>query len=114
MPKFRNPDSPHSRYKGLVELPWEHGLPVPDMPPGREWSETEGEQWRQWWSSPQAAMWDESFVPSVAVMLTYYGKILDGSATRDHLTEYRQLAGALGLTAEGMKRLGWTFQGDAH
>ncbi|MGW7364813.1 hypothetical protein ACWGI8_15620 [Streptomyces sp. NPDC054841] len=113
MPKFRNPDSPHSRYKGLVELPWEHGLPVPDMPPEREWSETEGEQWRQWWSSPQAAMWDESFVPSVAVMLTYYGKILDGSATRDHLTEYRQLAGALGLTAEGMKRLGWTFQGDA-
>ncbi|WP_405998614.1 hypothetical protein [Streptomyces sp. NBC_00829] len=52
-------------------------------------------------------------MPSVAVMLTYYGKILDGSATRDHLTEYRQLAGALGLTAEGMKRLGWTFQGDA-
>ncbi|MGI5398529.1 hypothetical protein ACQEVG_03530 [Streptomyces sp. CA-135486] len=113
MPKARNPDSPHSRYKGLVELPWEHGLPVPDMPLGREWSEAEGEQWRQWWRSPQAAMWDESFVPSVAVMLTYYGKILDGTATRDHLTEYRQLAGALGLTAEGMKRLGWAFQGDA-
>ncbi|WDM12172.1 hypothetical protein J3S85_11875 [Streptomyces lavenduligriseus] len=45
-------------------------------------------------------------------MLTYYGKILDGTATRDHLTEYRQLATALGLTADGMKRLGWAFEGD--
>ncbi|MFJ6103508.1 hypothetical protein ACIQHY_21170 [Streptomyces sp. NPDC092359] len=45
-------------------------------------------------------------------MLTYYGKILDGTATREHLTEYRQLATSLGLTADGMKRLGWAFEGD--
>lgn len=64
-------------------------------------------------SGAQAAMWDESFIPTVAVMLTYFGKILDGSATSTHQMEFRHLAGALGLTAEGMKRLGWAFEGDA-
>ncbi|WP_261399249.1 hypothetical protein [Streptomyces misionensis] len=110
MPKMRNPNSPHSRYKGLLELPWDHGLPVPDMPSGREWTEAERGQWRQWWESPQAAMWDESFIPAVAVMLTYFGKILDGSANANHQMEFRHLATSLGLTADGMKRLGWTFQ----
>ncbi|MFD7530468.1 hypothetical protein ACFV8E_23210 [Streptomyces sp. NPDC059849] len=113
MPKVRNPNLPHSRYKGLLELPWDHGLPVPDIPTGRKWTDSDLDQWRQWWSSPQAAMWDESFIPTVAVMLTYFGKILDGTATSTHQMEYRHLAGSLGLTAEGMKRLGWTFQGDA-
>lgn len=113
MPKMRNPDSPHSRYKGLDVLPYDHGLPVPDLPLARKWADAEVEQWKQWWNSPQAARWDESYVPTVAVMLTYYGKILDGTATREHLTEYRQLATSLGLTADGMKRLGWAFEGDA-
>lgn len=112
MPKMRNPNSPHSRYKGLDVLPNDHGLPVPDLPSVRGWSHAESEQCHQWWSSPQSARWDESYVPTVAVMLTYYGKILDGTATRDHLTEFRQLATALGLMADGMKRLGWAFEGD--
>ncbi|MCW2873520.1 MAG: hypothetical protein JWL99_4840 [Streptomyces oryziradicis] len=113
MPKFRTPNSPHSRYKGMVELPSDHGLPVPHMPAVREWTDAEREQWRQWWESPQAAMWDESFLPTVAVMLTYFSKILDGTATSTHQMEFRHLAGSLGLTAEGMKRLGWCFEGDA-
>ncbi|WP_344263123.1 hypothetical protein [Streptomyces sodiiphilus] len=112
MPRLRNPNSPHSRYRGVDVLPNDHGLPVPELPASREWTPEEREQWRQWWESPQAARWDESYVPTVAVMLTYYGKILDGTANRDHLTEYRQLAGALGLTADGMKRLGWAFEGE--
>ncbi|HWU07416.1 MAG TPA: hypothetical protein VN520_13735 [Streptomyces sp.] len=112
MPKMRNPNSPHSRFKGLIELPWDHGLPVPELPAFREWTEADRNQWRQWWESPQASMWDDSFIPTVAVMLTYFGNILVGTATSTHQMEYRHLAGTLGLTAESMKRLGWTFQGD--
>ncbi|MFG3405941.1 hypothetical protein [Streptomyces sp. NPDC048142] len=93
-------------------LPNKHGLPVPELPSVREWSTAEHEQWQQWWESPQAGRWDESYVPTVAVMLTYYGHILTDTATREHFTEYRQLATSLGLTADGMKRLGWTFEGD--
>ncbi|TJZ95065.1 hypothetical protein [Actinacidiphila oryziradicis] len=83
------------------------------MPAVRGWTEAEREQWQQWWESPQAVMWDESFIPTVAVMLTYFRKIIDGTATSTHQMEFRHLAGSLGLTAEGMKRLGWAFEGDA-
>ncbi|MFF5449220.1 hypothetical protein [Streptomyces sp. NPDC012888] len=45
-------------------------------------------------------------------MLTYLGKILDGTSNATHQMEFRHLATSLGLTADGMKRLGWAFEGD--
>lgn len=55
---------------------------------------------------------DESYVPTVAAMLTYLGKILEGTSNATHQMKFRHLATSLGFTADGMKRLGWAFEGD--
>ncbi len=72
MPKPRNPISPHSRYREaqkLTVLPLDHGLPVPEVPNGREWSEYERAYWIELWETPQASQSPEPVVepsPDVA------------------------------------------------
>ncbi|UQA95261.1 hypothetical protein [Streptomyces halobius] len=110
MPKPRNPQSPHSRYREaqrITVLPLDHGLPVPDMPEGREWSEHERVYWRELWETPQASQWDDSTAGIVSAVVVYWSAILAGTASNTQHMEYRHLTKSLGLTPEGMRALGW-------
>lgn len=114
----RNAAKPHSRVNrrpvssgprnSLVELPAVGcDLPVPDLPRGREWSETERERWRELWESPQATQWDDTVRGTVAVLVTYESAIFTGEASAWQAQEARYAAEALGLTPRALAQLGW-------
>jgi hypothetical protein len=94
----------------LVELPAE-GNPVdpPEMPPGYVWTDAEVEHFRELWQSPQSTMWDLSAVHYVAVYVRAVHQCLNGRMNATLAAEVRQLADHLGLTPEGMRRLGWVI-----
>lgn len=111
-PALRNPAKPGSRHRsrsGLVQLPAEGcTLPVPDMPPGREWSEHERARWDELWGSPQASQWDESARGTVALLVAYESRLLNGDGGTAWIgQEARHAAEALGLTPRAMAHLGW-------
>lgn len=108
-----NPAKPYSRHRqkssraGLLQLPPECALPVPDLPPGREWAPSERQMWEELWTGPQASQWDDSFVPVVAMFVTHCSNILGGRASAWMAQEARHLSDRLGLTPQGMASLGW-------
>lgn len=110
---LRNPGKPHSRHgqKGrsgaLLTLPATCDLPVPDLPPGREWSGPERQLWDELWTGPQASQWDDSFIPVVAMFVCHTSNILGGRASAWMAQEARHLSDRLGLTPQGMAALGW-------
>lgn len=92
----------------LVDLPAAGcDLPVPDMPPGRDWSSDDRTRWADLWSSPQAVMWDDTVTGTVAVLIVYEAAILAGNASAWMAQEARYAADALGLTPKAMAALGW-------
>lgn len=116
MPPKKNPQKPHSRvHRGsvgsraaLIDLPATGcGLPVPDLPAGREWNTHERERWEELWGSPQANQWDETARGTVAVLVTYEQAILQGTAAAWQAQEYRYAADSLGLTPRALTALGW-------
>jgi len=118
MPAARNAMKPHSRANrrpvssgsklALIELPASGcDLPVPEIPAGRTWSESERDRWRELWESPQATQWDDTVRGTVAVLVTYEAAILDGSAAAWQAQEARYAAEALGLTPKALVALGW-------
>ncbi|HKS45295.1 MAG TPA: hypothetical protein VJT49_09290 [Amycolatopsis sp.] len=118
MPPKRNAAKPNSRAHrrppaaaaraALVDLPATGcDLPVPEMPPGREWSEDDRARWSELWESPQAVMWDDTCRGTVAVLLVYERAILAGEASAWMAQEARYAAEALGLTPKAMVALGW-------
>ncbi|MGW5272750.1 phage terminase small subunit [Streptomyces sp. NPDC004044] len=110
---MRNPGKPNSRHRnigggsGLLQLPPECTLPVPDLPPGRDWSQPEVQMWEELWTGPQANQWDDSFIPVVAMFVTNCSNILSGRASAWMAQEARHLSDRLGLTPQGMAALGW-------
>lgn len=118
MPKARNVAAPNSRAHrrppgaavraALVDLPAGGcTLPVPEMPPGRAWTDDDRARWEELWSSPQAVAWDDTCRGTVAILIVYEGMILSGSASAWHAQEARYAAEALGLTPKAMAALGW-------
>lgn len=118
MPPKRNAAKPNSRAHrrppaaaaraALVDLPATGcDLPVPEMPPGCEWSEDDRARWSELWESPQAVMWDDTCRGTVAVLLVYERAILAGEASAWMAQEARYAAEALGLTPKAMVALGW-------
>lgn len=118
MPASRNAAKPHSRAHRrpgsaggravLVELPGEGcTLPVPELPPGRDWSDAEHARWEELWESPQATQWDDSVRGTVAVLVVYEAAILAGKASAWMAQEARYAGEALGLTPRAMAALGW-------
>lgn len=116
MPPKRNPLKPYSRaHRGnlgsrqaLVELPATGcSLPVPDMPPGREWAASEQSRWNELWSSPQATQWDETARGTVACLIIYETAIFTGSASAWQAQESRYASESLGLTPKSLTALGW-------
>ena len=116
MPAPRNAHKPHSRaHRGsvgsraaLIDLPATGcELPIPDLPPGRTWSEDERERWEELWRSPQATQWDETARGAAACLVIYETAIFTGAASAWQAQEARYAAEALGLTPRAMASLGW-------
>lgn len=118
MPAPRNATKPHSRAHrrppsaaaraALVDLPASGcDLPVPDLPPGRTWTDDDRARWAELWQSPQATMWDDTVRGTVAVLIVYEAAILAGSASAWQAQEARYASDALGLTPRSMAALGW-------
>ena len=113
MPAPMNAAKPHSRANRgrsavLVELPAAGcTLPVPALPPGREWSAAERARWNELWQSPQATQWDDAVRGTVAVLVTFEAAIFAGVATAWQAQEARYASEALGLTPRGLAQLGW-------
>ncbi|MEU4823111.1 hypothetical protein AB0H37_14670 [Actinomadura sp. NPDC023710] len=112
-----DPSRPYSRHRErgssarkVVVLPERCDLPAPEMPAGREWSEAERDRWAELWSSPQAVMWDVSYVSAVAMYVSHVSAVLAGAASAWHAQESRHLAEQLGLTPRGMLALGWVLE----
>lgn len=110
-----DPSRPYSRHRErggrkVVMLPAQCDLPAPDMPEGRAWTGAERDRWAELWSSPQATMWDDSFVPAVAMYVVHVSAVLRGEAAAWMAQESRHLAEQLGLTPRGMLALGWVLQ----
>lgn len=114
----KNAAKPHSRAhrrpvttgarSALVDLPPAGcDLPVPPMPPGREWTVAEAARWRELWQSPQATQWDDTVRGTVAVLVVYESAILAGEASAWMAQEARYASEALGLTPKAMAALGW-------
>ena len=119
MARPRDPFAPHSRYNGrrgasssanVVHLPADGcDLPVPKMPPGRDWTAAQRARWRELWRSPQATQWDESVKGTVALLVAYESLILEGEAAAWVAQEARHAAESLGLTPKAMHALGWVI-----
>ncbi|WP_246259367.1 hypothetical protein [Streptomyces typhae] len=120
MPAQRDPSKPYSRaHRGqgrvgvLVDLPSSGcTLPVPDMPPGRDWTDADRARWEELWQSPQATMWDDTARGTVAVLLVYEAAVLAGEASAWQAQEARYAGEALGLTPRAMVQLGWRIVDD--
>lgn len=109
-----DPTKPFSRYTRegratqRTQLPAEgNPLPPPELPTGRAWSDAERALWEEAWGSPQSTKWDLSMCGVVALYVAALGQMLTGRLTAGLVAEVRQLAEQLGLTPEGMRRLGW-------
>ena len=110
-----DPSKPYSRFRAretarkLVVLPAECTLPVPKLPAGRAWSAEDRRTWRDLWKSPQATMWDDSYVPAVAMYVSHVAAVLSGDASAWQAQEARHMGDQLGLTPRGLLALGWVL-----
>ena len=92
----------------LLELPASGcTLLVPELPAGRDWSQSERDRWEELWESPQATVWDDSVRGTVAMLIVYETALLGGVASAWQALEMRHASEGLGLTPRGMAALGW-------
>ncbi|WP_211340923.1 hypothetical protein [Xylanimonas allomyrinae] len=115
----RNAAKPNSRAhrtpsttatRALVVLPDSCDLPVPRLPRGREWSAEEKRLWKDLWTSPQANVWDDSYIAAVAAYVCHASAIYRDAASAWQAQEFRHLGDKLGLTPAGMLALGWVVE----
>ena len=107
-PRCRAHGGTFGAVRALVDLPAEGcKLPVPDLPAGREWSDTERSRWEELWQSPQATQWDETARGTVASLVIFESAIFSGSASAWMAQEMRYASEALGLTPRALGQLGW-------
>ncbi|WP_455431925.1 phage terminase small subunit [Streptomyces violarus] len=82
----------------------------PPMPPGRAWSESEEQHWRELWSTPAAHAWDDGVFPAVAALVVATSTILgSGRVSAQLIGEQRALMNDLGLTPAAMERMRWVI-----
>jgi len=118
MPIARNAAKPHSRAhrrpvssgprNALLDLPAAGcELPVPELPPGRQWQQHERSRWDELWESPQATQWDDTARGTVATLVIFESAVLSGQASAWQAQEARYAGEALGLTPKALVALGW-------
>lgn len=87
--------------------PGGHKGNTPPWPISEEPAQVELELWTELWKTPQAAMWAESgYDRTVARYVKIYCLATDDPRA-GYMSELRQLEDRLGLSALGLKRLGW-------
>lgn len=96
-----------AKSRRVIVLPPVCDDPVPDLPPGRDWSDAEQEMWETLWTGPQANEWDDSFIMAVAMYVSHTSAVLGRQASAWHAQEARHLGDRLGLTPQGLAALGW-------
>ncbi|MFD7786520.1 hypothetical protein ACFV4Q_26065 [Streptomyces nojiriensis] len=109
----RASEQPKARH-GVISLPPVCTDPVPELPPGRAWTDDEAEMWESLWTGPQANEWDDSFVMAVAMYVSHTFAVLGKEASAWHAQEARHLGDRLGLTPQGMAALGWQLPPTGH
>lgn len=122
MPRSRQTNSPRSRAYRALESPSSRrvtvlpasgcDLPVPSVPAQVRdaWTPVQKRRWRELWRSPQATQWDESCSGTVALLVSYESRLLDGDGSAWVAQEARYAAEALGLTPKAMNALGWVIE----
>lgn len=96
--------------RGLIELPPECDLPVPELPAGRAWSAWEGATWAAIWSGPTGVMYDDAHAPLIASYVVFASRVYaDPACPAWVAAEQRQLSDKLGLSPAGLAALGWVF-----
>ena len=95
----------------LTILSMDHGIPVPKAPAGTSFDADERKTWRELWKSPQAQIWDESYIPAVAAYVLYSHKIYRGEATAWVASEHRALSDSLALSPKGLRALSFAIEG---
>ena len=117
MPQQRNYNAPNSRayrnttgVRRIVVLPAEGcQMPAPRIPEAVKdhWQNRQKRRWKELWSSPQATQWDESCSGTVALLVEYEDKLLNGQGSAWMGQEVRHASEQLGLTPRSMAALGW-------
>lgn len=84
--------------------------PPPDLPEltpeGRPWSQSTGEWWAHWWTSPQATQWDphDDGMRRLAALRERFWR---GEATGADTTEMRNLEREHGMNPKGLDERRW-------
>jgi hypothetical protein len=92
-------------------LPAHADLGVPAMPspsPRRRWSRAAVEAWREWWSSPTAAVWIEADAVSLRRALKLVDDLAVGRSF-DHVA-LTALEDRLGLSPKSRRALAWEVE----
>ncbi|MFD4648477.1 hypothetical protein [Streptomyces sp. NPDC058441] len=101
-----------NRDREIITLPAAHGLPVPEIPPVKEWSPYELSLWTTYWESPQASQWGDDLVPAVASLVAYQVKQMTGGTSAHENKFVADMIEALGISPQAQKRLSWKVQTD--
>lgn len=96
-----------NRDRSVTMLPADHGYPVPDMPPVKEWSDYEQALWSTYWESAQASQWGDELIPTVAALVAYQVKQMSGGTSAHENKFVSDTIEALGISPQAMKRLNW-------
>lgn len=83
---------------------------VPAVPTTKRLLKSSREQWKAWWKSPMAVMWDRRFdVFPLCRLLELHDRFRREGVKAAELTEMRQLEGRFGLDPRSRKELGWVI-----
>lgn len=82
--------------------------PLPRPYPKGGWSPQAKRAWKAWWSSPMAAMWDESDRDTVELLLAMVHEVHE-TMTGAITTQIRMFKESLGLTPKGRQDRRWVM-----
>lgn len=81
--------------------------PFPDWPMDDEPATAELNLWNELWRTPQASRWVDAGYDRVVARYVRLYCLADVDPKGTYLSELRQIEDRLGLSALGMRRLGW-------
>lgn len=97
---------------GWTDLPATSAVPVPDLPPGREWPSSTRAAWAELWTKPQASQWDPSGFTLHRWAWLHADLVLGKGAAGPLSGEMRQIEDRHGLSPKAMLQLRWRIVSD--